>query len=144
MMNALALRNPWAGTGLESVGDEIDSIFRMPFRWTEDQSIGVPVDIDETDDAYVMSFDVPGMDKKNISVEVEDGVITVSGERKSEETKKENGYTYRERRMGSFSRSFKLPSSVKESEVVAKVKDGTLEVRLPKAPEAKPKRISVE
>jgi HSP20 family protein len=145
-MNALALRTPVFGGTLSTIEDEIDSLFRSPWHWPRATEVttNAPVDIQETDDGYRLSFDLPGISKKDVSVEVKDGVITVSGERKREETKKEGSYTYRERSFGSFSRSFRLPENVKESEVSAKMNDGILEVNLLKAPEAKPKSIEIK
>jgi len=143
-MNALAFTKPFFRGALTSLHDEIDSLLSTPWNWPAESVSAVPVDIEETDDAYALSFDLPGMEKKDVSVEVKDGVITVSGERKRDETKKGDGYTYRERSFGAFSRSFRLPDNVKEDSAFAKLKDGILEVRLTKYPEAKPKRISVD
>jgi HSP20 family protein len=143
-MNALALTRPLFGGSLTDFDEEIDSMLRSPMLWATPTSMTAPVDIHETDDGYTLSFDLPGMDKKDVTVEVKDGAITVSGERKVEQTKKEGGYTYRERRLGAFSRSFKLPQGVKEGEVSAKLQNGILEVKLLKAPEAKRKAIEVK
>lgn len=143
-MNALALARPFVRGTLPTIDDEIDSLLQSPWFWPESKPCSVPVDIHETEDGYTLSFDLPGMDRKDVAVEVKDGVVTVSGERKQEETKKKDGYTYREKRFGSFSRSFRLPEHVNESEVSAKLKDGVLEVSLLKVPEAKARRISVE
>jgi len=143
-MKALALAKPIFRDALSTIDGEVDSLLRSPWFWPESTSCDAPVDIHETDDGYTLSFDLPGMDRKDVSVEVKDGVITVSGERKEEETKKRGSYTYRERRLGAFYRLFRLPQGVKEGEVSAKLQNGILEVSLLKAPEAKPKAIEVK
>lgn len=143
-MNALALTKPLFGGTLDFIDREIDSILNSPMIWATPSSPTIPVDIKETDDGYTLSFDLPGVDRKDVNVEVKDGVITVGAERKEEQCGKKDGYTYRERRMGSFSRSFRLPENVKDSDVSARLKDGILEIRLLKTPEAKPKKIEVE
>jgi len=143
-MNALMLRTPVFGGVLSAFDDELDSIMRSGWGWPSSKETTLPVDIEETDDGYNLSFDVPGVEKKDVSVEVKDGVVTVSGERRREEKGKKDGYAYKERSVGTFSRSFRLPEHVSENEVSAKLKDGILEVRLLKVPEAKPKRISID
>ncbi len=83
------------------------------------------------------------MDPKDISIEVQDNVLTVSGERRFEEEVKEDKYYRIERRYGSFSRSLALPQTVDESKIEAKYENGVLEITVPKAEVAKPKKISV-
>ncbi len=101
------------------------------------------VDVWETDNELVLSFDLPGIPEDQISVELDDNIMTVSGQR--ERTQEETGerfYRY-ERRFGTFSRSVTLPAGVNEDQVKADYKDGVLEVRVPKPEEQKPKRIQV-
>jgi HSP20 family protein len=101
------------------------------------------VDVWETDSELVLSFDLPGIPEEQISVELDDNVLTVSGRR--ERTQEETGerfYRY-ERRFGTFSRSVTLPSGVSEEQVRADYKDGVLEIHVPKPEEQKPKRIQV-
>ena len=101
------------------------------------------VDVWETEGELVLSFDLPGVEEDRISVELEDGVLTVSGER--ERTEKSEGdrfYRY-ERRLGQFSRSVTLPQGVNEDEIKAVYKAGVLEVRVPKPEEQKPRRIPI-
>ncbi len=102
-----------------------------------------PVDVWETENELVLSFDLPGVPEDKISVEVEDGMLTVSGER--ERTHEESGerfYRY-ERRFGTFARSVSLPAGVNEDQISAVTKDGVLEVHVPRPEEQKPKRIQV-
>ena len=101
------------------------------------------VDVWETDSELVLSFDLPGIEEDRISVELEDNVLTVSGERdRAEKTEGDRFYRY-ERRFGQFSRSVTLPPGVNEDEIKADYKAGVLEVRVPKPEEQKPKRIPV-
>ena len=102
------------------------------------------VDIRETDDAIVVHAEVPGIDKKDVKVDVKDGVLTISGERNYKKDVKEENVHRIERSYGSFSRSFSLPSHVDVGKVQARLEDGVLEVRLPKTDTAKPKNIEVQ
>src|SRR5438067_10471405 len=101
------------------------------------------LDMWETDDELVYAFDLPGIPQDKISIELDDGALTVSAEReRSEQVKQERFYRF-ERRHGSFSRTIGLPSGVEESAIRADHSDGVLEVhvRKPKAPE--PRRIQI-
>jgi len=110
-----------------------------------DESHWLPaVDIRETADAIVVHAELPGIDKKDVKVDVRDGVLTISGERKYEKDVKEENVHRIERSYGSFTRSFSLPSHVDVNKVEAKLDNGVLEVRLPKTDTAKPKSISVQ
>jgi HSP20 family protein len=102
-----------------------------------------PVDVWETEGELVLSFDLPGIDEEKISVELDDNVLTVSGERtKTDEHSSERFYRF-ERRYGTFQRSVTLPSGIDESKIKAGYESGVLEVRIPKPEEAKPKRIQI-
>lgn len=140
MTSALALRTPVFSGAFNSISDEIDSLFGGSTRFKS----SVPVDIEETEEGYNLSFELPGIDRKDINVEVKDGIVTVSGERKHEYNSDKGRYAYYERSIGSFSRSFRMPENVSESNVSAKLKDGILSLQLVKTPESKPKRISIE
>jgi len=101
------------------------------------------VDVWEADNEVVLSFDLPGIPEDKITVELDDNVLTVSGEReRTQEHTSERFYRF-ERRFGTFSRSVTLPAGVTESDITANYKDGVLEVRVPKPEEQKPKRIQV-
>jgi HSP20 family protein len=100
-------------------------------------------DVWESSDELVLSFDLPGIPEDRISVELDDNVLTVSGEReRTSEDSSDRFYRF-ERRFGSFSRSVTLPAGVNESAIKAEYKDGVLEVRVPKPEEPKPKRIQI-
>ncbi len=101
------------------------------------------VDVWETENALVLSFDLPGIPEDKISIELDDNVLTVSGERaREQEETGERFYRY-ERRFGSFARSVTLPAGVNEDQIQANYRDGVLEVRVPKPEEQKPKRIQI-
>ncbi len=102
------------------------------------------VDVYETEDhALVVSAELPGIDSKDVSVALDNGVLTIAGERKVDtEVDRERWYRS-ERAYGTFRRSFTLPRTVDAGAVTAEHKDGTLRVRLPLKEEAKPHRITV-
>ncbi len=102
------------------------------------------VDLQETDQAYILKADLPGMKKEDISVSVEEGVVTLRGERNQEETKEDSGFHRVERRYGSFQRAFRIPGGVDAEKVAAHYRDGVLELTLPKRDEVKPKQIDVK
>jgi len=101
------------------------------------------VDIRETDDALLVQAELPGIEKKDVHLEVKDGILTLSGERRYEKDVKEENVHRVERAYGKFSRSFSLPSNVDADKVNATMKNGVLEVRLPKRESAKPKAIAI-
>ena len=92
------------------------------------------VDIKEESDRYVLEADIPGVNPKDIEVTMDNGVLTIKGERKEEKEDKEKHVS--ERRYGSFQRTFRLPDSVSEDKATAEFKKGVLRVTLPKKPEA--------
>jgi HSP20 family protein len=104
------------------------------------------VDVVESDKAYEITADLPGMDEKNIEVKVTDGVLTMQGERQEEKEEKKKDYYLQERSYGSFQRSFELPESIDADKIEASFKKGVLTVKLPKKAEAqKPaKKIEVK
>jgi len=103
-----------------------------------------PVDVRETEDAYLLEMDVPGRSEKDLEVEVKDSVLTISSTQKEEKKEeKRNGYVLRERRASSFCRSFRLPEGVDAAKIDAAFKNGVLELKIPKAPEAKPHRVQI-
>lgn len=109
----------------------------------ERQSWIPSVDVVETKDAITLKAELPGMDPKDISLEVEDNVLTVSGERHFQEEVEEDTYYRIERRYGSFSRSLALPRGADPERIQAEYENGVLGVIVPKLEAVKPKRISV-
>jgi HSP20 family protein len=101
------------------------------------------VDVWETEQELVYAFDLPGVSQDKITVEFDDGALTVGAEREhSEEVSKDRYYRF-ERRYGTFSRTVALPQGVDESRIRADYKDGVLEVHVAKPEQAKPKRIEI-
>jgi HSP20 family protein len=131
---------------LDSLQGEVNRLFDNFFgspgnnrarRW-------VPaMDLVETDDALVLNADLPGLDRDDLSIEIKDGVLTVSGERKAEHTENAGGYYRVERAFGSFSRSLSLPEGVDADQVSADFSNGVLEVRIPKPEERQPHRVEI-
>ena len=102
------------------------------------------VDIDEQDDKYLIKADLPGVDKKDIDVKLENGMLSIRGE-KHTETETGKGKRHRtERFHGTFARSFTLPESVDAEKVDAKYKDGVLTLVIPKMEQARPKSIDIK
>ena len=101
------------------------------------------LDVWETEDAVHYAFDLPGIPKDKIQLEVEDGALTVSATREREQKSEGDGFQRFERRYGSFSRTVGLPQGVSEDEIKATYEHGVLEVRVPKPEQAKPKRIEI-
>jgi len=103
------------------------------------------VDIAETDKAFVIKMEVPEVDKKDVKIEVEHGILKIMGERKREKEEQGKKFHRIERCYGSFCRSFTLPKNIEEGKIEAKFKDGMLTVELPKVelPKSKPIEIKV-
>jgi HSP20 family protein len=102
------------------------------------------MDLVETEDNLVLRADLPGLDRDDIEIEVKDGVLTVSGERRAQHEDKREGYHRVERSFGRFSRSLELPKGVDPGSVSAAFDKGVLEVRMPKPAERKPTRIEID
>lgn len=102
------------------------------------------VDISETEKAVEVRMDLPGMQPKDIDVKLNNGLLTITGERKEEKEEKGKKFHRVERRAGMFSRSFTLPCRVSETEVAAEYKDGVLTITLPKSEEEVAKKIEVK
>jgi len=126
-----------------SLMTDFDRIFDSMFspgwpRLSAGQSWMLAVDVNETEKEFFLSADMPGLDKNDVSVDIHDGVITIKGERAIDNEKSTDGYRIRERQLGSFNRSFRLPDNVNEDKVAAKFKNGVLTVTLPKNKEILP------
>jgi HSP20 family protein len=101
------------------------------------------MDLVETDDHFVLRADLPGLSEEDVSIELEDNVLTVSGERKAEREEKKEGYYRVERSFGQFRRSLTLPDGVDAEGVAATFDKGVLEVRIPKPSENKAHRVQI-
>ena len=117
----------------------------MPFRRTEAAFRTMPaVDVAETDKAYEITAELPGLDEKNIEVKLANGVLSIKGEKQEEKEEKQKDYYRRERSFGSFQRSFQVPEGVDTDKVAASFKNGILSVTLPKSAEAQKQAKKIE
>ncbi|MGM0545428.1 MAG: Hsp20/alpha crystallin family protein [Bacteroidota bacterium] len=131
---------------------EMDRIFNdlIPFSWRlDDSEMGLRswaprTDMMETDNEYMIEVDLPGMSKQDITLNVQDNILSIQGERKHETEEEHNGYLRRERSFGSFERKFSLPASVKEDKIKATFKDGVLTVHIPKAEKSKRQSVKID
>ncbi len=101
------------------------------------------VDVRETEESFEFSAELPGLGKDDVEITIEDKVLTLSGERKFEETEESNGYHRIERTYGSFARSFTLPNEVEQDKVKANFDSGILSISIPKAEQVKPRKIEI-
>src|SRR4051812_5469464 len=108
-----------------------------PRRWLP------AMDLVETDDHFVLRADLPGLSEGDVNVELEDNVLTVSGERKAEHESRREGYYRIERASGDFQRSLTLPEGVNAEAIEASFDKGVLEVRIPKPEERKPRKVAI-
>ncbi len=144
-MNLIRYNNPELGSPLGTFTDQINRLFGLTNRPAESFGDWSPaLDAFEDKDKYTVSIEVPGLKKDDLNVTVHDGVLTISGERKTEKDVKEGTVHRTERYYGKFSRSVSLPAAVRADKVSAAYKDGVLTVEVPKAEEAKPKTIEVK
>ena len=147
-MNALTKWNPFRE--LEEIQNRLGSLFgRTPMRGLGEEAMTVSewtplVDITEDDKEYLIKAELPEVKKEDVKVTVENGTLTITGERKFEKEEKGKKYHRIERAYGSFMRSFTLPEGAAGDKVSADFKDGVLKVHLPKSAEAKPKSIDVK
>ncbi len=150
-MANLARWDPYSDT--MSLREAMDQLFQNaligfgPWQGSSGQqrtNASFPIDLTENDDNFVVKASLPGMDPNDLEVMVQDNVLTIQGEMKSEEENKDERYHLRERRWGSFSRSIGLPSNVDAGKVQAEYENGVLCLTLPKTEEAKPRRIQIK
>lgn len=132
---------------LDSLQGDMNRLFDRFFEGRAPNSASrrwIPaMDLVETEDHLVLRGDLPGMTEDDVAIEIKDGVLTVSGERKTDHEEKGEGYHRVERAFGSFSRSLNLPQGVDPEKIEAKFDNGVLEVRIPKPAEAKPTRVEI-
>jgi len=147
----------------ESLRREVDRLFEnfdqgflwSPFQrtgfdftpfWQQEIGFGATpaVDIVETDDAYEVSAELPGIDEKNIEVSLVDGSLTIKGEKEERSDEEKKGYYLHERHFGSFERRFRIPESVDPDRIEARFRKGVLTVTLPKKPEARKPAKKIE
>jgi len=133
---------------LLSVHDRVNRLFSNAFTRTDGEEASgfwvPPVDIYEEGDNLILKAELPGVRKEDLDVSVENNLLTLSGERRQESEVKEDQFHRLERFYGKFTRSFTLPVGIQTGHIHAEVRDGILTVTLPKAEEAKPKRIQIK
>ena len=124
---------------------DVDRLFDAFFGGQGESRRWVPqMDLVEAEDHFVLKADLPGLDEGDVSIEVQDGTLTISGERKAEHESRERGWYRIERAFGSFSRSMTLPDRVDPDRITASFDRGVLEVRIPKPEEHKPRRVQIK
>jgi HSP20 family protein len=135
---------------LEDMSERLNRVFsRQPVRNSGKENLTVAdwmptVDISENEAEYLIKAELPEVKKEDVKVTVENGVLTLQGERRQEKEEKGKRFHRVERSYGSFVRSFSLPESVDENAVKAEYKDGVLNLHLPKSEKVKPKAIDVK
>jgi HSP20 family protein len=145
----------WPENTLDSLHREVDRMFSdflggtslSPFAGSDGNGHLVPrMDIAETDTAYEVTADLPGVEEKDVDVSISNGVLHIKGERRSEKEEKKKNYHKVERSFGSFERAVSLPEGIDEDKIEASFKQGVLKVTLPKSPKSKEseKKISVK
>jgi HSP20 family protein len=140
--------NPWRE--MDTFSDRASRIFGssfFPTEWLSEES-GLrdwtpAVDVFENEENIIIKAELPGVEKKDIHVDVKDGVLSITGERTYENEVKEEKYHRKERAFGRFHRSFALPEGLDPEKIDADYKDGVLKVEIPKPEEKKPKKIAV-
>jgi HSP20 family protein len=135
---------------LEDVSNRLNRIFgRSTARAESGQEMlavadwSPSIDISETDAAYLIKAEIPGVKKEDVKVTIQDGMLTIQGERKMEKEEKGKKFHRVERSYGSFVRSFRIPDNADENSVKAEFKDGMLNVTLAKSAKAKAKSVNV-
>jgi HSP20 family protein len=128
----------------DQFNNEINRCFSRTRPAATRQHDWVPaVDIHEEESRFVLTADVPGVSRESIDITLEDGVLTVQGERRAERDAASEGYRRRERAHGTFLRQFSLPDTVDAEQINATVKDGVLQIEIPKQEKLQPRKISV-
>jgi HSP20 family protein len=134
---------------LNMLQDRMNRLFDDAGRtWATDEPAATTtwspaVDIFETEGEIVVKAELPGMERKDIALNLENNVLTVRGERRFAKETKDDNYHRIERSYGTFSRSFSIPATVEEEKIRADYKDGVLKIVLPKKEQAKPKQIRI-
>jgi len=148
VMNTLTRWEPF--TEMEDMQNRLSGLFgRAPARRGNGKELAIAdwaplADITEDDKEYIIKAELPDVKKEEVKVAVENGVLTISGERKFEKEEKKRKYHRVERAYGTFVRSFTLPDDANAGQVKAEFKEGVLTVHVPKSEHAKPKHIEVK
>lgn len=161
-MSIIPWRQKREETGREALGEspltrfrsEMDTLFErfLPEPWGTSMFEALParfgwgprIDLAESENEITVKAELPGVAPEDVSVEIVGNSLTIHGEKKEQKQEKQANYHYVERQYGAFRRTIQLPSTVDQDKAKATFKDGVLSLTLPKHPEAKPKRISVQ
>jgi HSP20 family protein len=128
----------------EPLTADFDRLFNTLFDRNQAPQRWVPaMDLVEHDDHFVLRADLPGLTEDDVNIELHDGSLTISGERKAEHTTQERGFYRVERQFGSFSRTLTLPDGIDPERIKASFSNGVLEVGIPKPEERKPRKIEI-
>ena len=142
---ALIRWNPWGD--LFDLHSQVDHLFQSlgpdTVRMNGDEIAGLPVDIRQTDDAFVIEASVPGFRPEDVEVTFADGLLTIKGNRSAETEDKSGTYMRRERRTTSVFRQVGLPAEVRDDHISATFDNGVLRITVPRAEKAQPRRIPV-
>ena len=139
----------WEPVRINSLQSEMNRLFNTFFDTPTSGGTGSPrrfvlsTDLAETETHYVLKADLPGVAESDVSIELDDNVLTVSGERKVEQEEKREGFHRVERSFGRFRRSLTLPDGVDADAIAATFDKGVLEIRIPKPEQRKPRKISI-
>ena len=139
---------PW--NMLQQIQREMNNLFDSRLTTNEENATVATsdwaplVDIKEEQDRFLVMADIPGVDPKDIEVHMENGILTIRGERHAEHKEDREGYKRIERAYGSFHRRFSLPESADPNGITAKSRNGSLEIVIPKRESVQPRRITVE
>ena len=110
--------------------------------WATQFDTHLEVDVTESEDEYVLTANIPGVEAEDVSVKLEDQIVSISADMSTED--EQNGYLVRERRVGKYNRNLRLGSKFEHDKVKAVVKNGVLTLSIPKATESKPRSVEVE
>ena len=133
-----------------SIFDEMNRMVRNVFNddWNlpvyRDSIWNPAVDVKENEGSFVLTADIPGLSKKDVKISINNRVLNLHGERKEEKENEDGKFYYRERHIGSFSRSFQLPETVNEDGIQASFRNGVLSIELPKLEESLPKDLEIK
>ena len=141
---ALVRWNPRDTFGLQREIDEMVNTFWGGFDSGRSAGWNPRVDVSESEDGYTIHAELPGIRKEDLNITLRERVLTIEGEKKETDEKKEGNRYRSERSYGKFSRSFKLPSAVQEDKIAANYSEGVLTLTVPKAESVKPKQIEVK
>jgi HSP20 family protein len=135
---------------LNTIQSEMNRLFNSFFEPSATGANGTqlrrwvpPMDLVESEDAFLLRADLPGLSEEDVNIELEDNLLTISGERKSEHEERKEGYYRVERASGTFSRSLTLPEGVDPDAIQASFENGVLEVRVPKPEQKQPRKVTI-